>query len=135
MVWNMFKVKKHQNDVFDVVLVSFLSTLNIFTPFSSDSFLDFEQVNASWVTKTIPKTMQSLVKPHSFIMSVFKFILNKTSPKDILFLPKWKSYCKSFWEKSLPKGRLWRAFVGMVFTVTFPQNSLLTKICLFSNFT
>ena len=92
----MFKVKKKQDDVFDVVLVSFLLTLNTFTPFSSDSILDFEQVNASWVATTIPKTKQSLVKPHSFIMSVFKLILNKTSPKDIFFLPKWKSYCKSF---------------------------------------
>ena len=91
----MFKVKKHYNGVFDIVLVSFLLTLNIFIPFSSDSILDFKQVNASWVATTTPKTMQSLVKPHSFTMSVFKLILNKASPKDILFLPKWKSYCKS----------------------------------------
>ena len=41
---------KNQNDVTDVVLVFLLLALNIFfTPFSSVSIVDFEQVNASCV--------------------------------------------------------------------------------------
>ena len=50
LVWNMFKLKhmlKHQNDVNDVVLVFLL--LTYFTPSSSVSIVDFEQVNVSWV--------------------------------------------------------------------------------------
>ena len=46
----MFKLKhmlKHQNDVNDVVLVFLL--LTYFTPSSSVSIVDFEQVNVSWV--------------------------------------------------------------------------------------
>ena len=43
----MFKVKKHQNDVIDVVLVFLLLTLNI--PFSRVSIINFELVNVSWV--------------------------------------------------------------------------------------
>ena len=38
---------KHQNDVNDVVLVFLL--LTYFTPSSSVSIVDFEQVNVSWV--------------------------------------------------------------------------------------
>ena len=33
----------------DVVLVFLLLTLNIFTPFSTVSIVDFEQVNFSWI--------------------------------------------------------------------------------------
>ena len=39
---------RHQNDVNDVAMVSLLLTLNIFTPFSNVSFVDFEQVNIPW---------------------------------------------------------------------------------------
>ena len=39
---------RHQNDVNDVAMVSLLLTLNIFTPFSNVSFVDFKQVNIPW---------------------------------------------------------------------------------------
>ena len=44
----MFKVR-HQNDAIGVVLVSLLLTLNYFTPCSSVSIVNFEQLNAYWV--------------------------------------------------------------------------------------
>ena len=37
-----------EKDVIEVVLVFLLSTLTYFTPFSSVSVFDFEQVNVSW---------------------------------------------------------------------------------------
>ena len=44
----MFQINnKHHNNVNDVFLM-FLLTLNYFTPFSSGSIIDFEQVNVSW---------------------------------------------------------------------------------------
>ena len=36
------------NQTNDVVLVSVLLTLNIFTPYSGVSIVNFEQVNACW---------------------------------------------------------------------------------------
>ena len=42
----MFKI----NDVIDLVLVFLLSTVLLFTPFSSLSIVDFEQVNNNWVS-------------------------------------------------------------------------------------
>ena len=46
----MFKVlnKKHQNDVSDVFLGFLLLVLNIITPASSVSIVEFEQVNITW---------------------------------------------------------------------------------------
>ena len=41
---------KHQRHVIGIVLVSFLLTLNIFTPCSSVSIANFEHVIASWAT-------------------------------------------------------------------------------------
>ena len=38
--------KKHQNNVIDVVLVFLLLTLNLFVVFL---FVDFQQVNVTWV--------------------------------------------------------------------------------------
>ena len=40
---------KTPENVIDVVQVFLLITLKIFTPFSSVSIVDFEQVNVSWV--------------------------------------------------------------------------------------
>ena len=40
---------KTPGNVIDVVQVFLLITLKIFTPFSSVSIVDFEQVNVSWV--------------------------------------------------------------------------------------
>ena len=42
---------KHQNDVIDVFLGFLL--LTYFIPFSSVSFVKFEQVNVSWVVKIV----------------------------------------------------------------------------------
>ena len=42
--------KLHQSDIIEVVLVSLLLTFNRFHICSSVSFVDFEQVNAGWVT-------------------------------------------------------------------------------------
>ena len=41
--------KNHQGDINDVVLMFLLLTLNVFTPFSSVSIVNFEHVNVSWV--------------------------------------------------------------------------------------
>ena len=41
----MFKLKRHQNSITDIVLVSILLTLNIFHIFSSVSAVEFGQVN------------------------------------------------------------------------------------------
>ena len=51
---NMYQVNKYQK-VIDVVLllVFLLLTLNIITPFSSVSIVEFEQVNVSWQTFSI----------------------------------------------------------------------------------
>ena len=49
---DIFKVKQ-QNDVNEFVLVSKLLTLNISTPFSGSSLIDFEQVNVCMDTSYI----------------------------------------------------------------------------------
>ena len=46
----MFKVKKHQNNTTDVVLVFLLLTLNIIITFSSVSIFDFEEVSDNWAS-------------------------------------------------------------------------------------
>ena len=60
--------KKHQNDVNDVVLEFLLLTLNIFTPFSSVSIVDFEQGNVTWNVKALVITYIS--SHHSFSNSI-----------------------------------------------------------------
>ena len=56
--WNIFKVKKkHQNDANDVVLMYFLLTWTYFTPFSSVSIGNFEQVNVRLVKPTFSTSL------------------------------------------------------------------------------
>ena len=47
------KLTIHQNDDNGVILVSLLLTLNIFTPCSSVSIVNFQHVIAGWVSKEI----------------------------------------------------------------------------------
>ena len=58
----MLLIIKTPNDVNDVVLGFLLLTLTYFTPFSTVSVVDFEQVNVSWnVPIVISKTRKSQV--------------------------------------------------------------------------
>ena len=41
---------KHQNDATDVIMVSLLLTLNIFTPCPNVSVINFEHVIAGWAS-------------------------------------------------------------------------------------
>lgn len=51
-VANMFKGKRHQNDVDDIVLVALLLAFNIFTYFSIFRIFDFDEqvVNIYWAS-------------------------------------------------------------------------------------
>ena len=58
---------RHQSDVNDVILLSFLLTLNIFRTFYSVSIVDFEQINVNWKgcrtkPRPVPLIKISLIK-------------------------------------------------------------------------
>ena len=58
---------RHQSDVNDVVLLSFLLTLNIFRTFLSVSVVDFEQIDVNWKgcgtkPRPVPLIKISLIK-------------------------------------------------------------------------
>ena len=53
----------------DVVLVSSLLTLTIFTTFSSVSFVDFEQINVHWIAEI---RLKPIIRKYLFSWSLFK---------------------------------------------------------------
>ena len=88
-VANMFKGKRHQNDVDDIVLVALLLAFNIFTYFSIFRIFDFDEqvVNIYWAS-TFQYFLKLVDNVNFFFFFFFFFMLVATSSST------WTTYWK-----------------------------------------